>query len=405
MRFEFWTSPGKSHLKAHFEEGDTVHGKRQEGPGTPIEYKGDDIHFDYEVEDIHPDLLGLICLFIFYPFIGNSVEFAKPVSPRLEEAFRNECFERQFEFRNIDHELKVYNGNRMALSFGGGIDSSAVRTMFPDAYIVHEGHIRNGEIVPCFSHEVVRQVGIDKARVILTNQRYVSHPGGWHGWPCSTITSLLMATDMDFGIIFTGSIIGSTMLSNGNSFWDRLEARKWHGPSGNYWQSTFGHIGLPMFAPVTGVSEFQTMNLSLQLIYSEDVVYCMDDNGAACGFCTKCFRRDLIRSTIEHSHSVNWNNYDNEKIHSLLTKRPLYFGHVFSYAMSRNESLPDWVSSSLKDIPSIQTDWPMKVLTESFDLCPQPWRKIIQNRVLQFISPMTDIEKVELTSWTQIVEE
>ena len=125
MRFEFWTSPGKSHLKAHFEEGDTVHGKRQEGPGTPIEYKGDDIHFDYEV---------------------------------------------------------------------------------------------------------VRQVGIDWGRVIITSQRYLSRLGGWHGW-----------------------------LING--------------------------------------------------------------------------------------------------------------------------------------------------LTESFDLCPQPWRKIIQNRVLQFISPMTDIEKVELTSWTQIVEE
>ena len=79
MRFEFWTEKDASHIKAHFEEGDTHIGNRQEGSGSQIQYDGEDISFDYEVKKIHPDILGLICLLIFYPFIGYKVEFPFPV--------------------------------------------------------------------------------------------------------------------------------------------------------------------------------------------------------------------------------------------------------------------------------------------------------------------------------------
>ncbi len=68
---------------------------------------------------------------------------------------------------------------------------------------------------------------------------------------------------LNFGIILTGSILGSCFLSNGTKFWDRVKARAWHGPSGNYWQSAFEAIGLTMYSPVTGVSEMQTMKSSI----------------------------------------------------------------------------------------------------------------------------------------------
>ena len=71
MRFQFWTEKGLSHIKAYFEEGDTYIGNRQEGSGAQIQYSVEDICFDYEVKQIHPDILGLICLLIFYPFFGH----------------------------------------------------------------------------------------------------------------------------------------------------------------------------------------------------------------------------------------------------------------------------------------------------------------------------------------------
>ena len=425
MKFEFWTSRGLTHIRARFDEDDNPIGRRQEGPGTEIQYLGEDILFDYEVKEIHPDILGLICLLIFYPFIGKRVEFPVAVSPRLKEAFSNSNFKRQFEFVNIDTSVPIYHGSKMALSFGGGIDSSSVRVMFPEVFVVHEGHIKNaisvrknglwnkiipsfmsqkelkGDLVPSHAHDVVKSLGPDNARLVVTNQRYVSQPGGWHGWPCSTITSLLLATDMNFGMVLTGTIIGSTMLSNGNAFWDRLHARRHHGPSGNFWQSTFESIGIPMFSPVLGASEFQTMALSNSLIQAGDVVYCMEDKGDACNKCTKCLRRDIIRTVTDPTYNPAWDNYNRSEIHSFLLKRPLYFGHIFSYAMAKSNSLPSFISDNLTDIPSISTDWPMKFYKESFELCPEEWRPTIQDRVLNFIEPMNSKEVEELKNWSQ----
>jgi len=404
MRFEFWTTPGMSHLKAHFEESDSRVGKREEGSGTEITLIDDTVHFDYEVKEIHPDILGLLCLVTFFPFIGSEAEFPKPVSNRLVEAFQNKCFteKKKFRFRNIDENLPIYTGSKVALSFGGGIDSSSVRKMFPEAYVVHEAHIRDGELVPSHCHEIVTNLG-DKGRLVQTNMRYLSRPGGWHSWPCSTSTSLLLATDMDFGIILTGSILGSCFLSNGVRFWDRIKARGWHGPTGNYWQSAFDAVGLPMFSPVTGVSEFQTMKQSEQLLGSGEVVYCMESDGLPCGTCSKCFRRDVIRAYLDDKHLPNWANYQTESIVKFLQKRPLYFGHIFSTAFSLKPSIfPNWILNEVKDLREIESEWTMKVYKQAFELCAKDWREYISNRVLKYIQPMSTQEELEFKSWNQI---
>ena len=404
MRFEFWTTPGHSHLKACFEESDSRVGKREEGAGTEITLQQDTVTFDYEVKEIHPDILGLLCLMTFFPFIGDEAEFPKPVSNRLQEAFQNKCFtdKKQIKFRNIDVELKPFSGTKMALSFGGGIDSSAVREMFPEAFVVHEAHIRDGTLVPSYSHELVTNLG-DGGRLVKSNIRYLSHPGGWHSWPCSTSTSLLMATDMDFGIILTGSILGSCFLSNGVKFWDRINARAWHGPTGNYWQSAFDAIGLPMFSPVTGVSEFQTMFQSRRLLNEGQVVYCMESDGSPCRKCTKCFRRDVIRVYLDEKYVPNWETYENEKIKVFLQKRPLYFGHIFATAFYlRPDSYPSWILDEVKSLRKINLDWLMKVYAPSFELCSPKWRDYISSRVLEFIQPMNDAEILEFKSWNQV---
>lgn len=393
-----------SHLKAHFEESDSKVGKREEGSGTEITLIYDTVHFDYEVKEIHPDILGLLCLVTFFPFIGNEVEFPRPVSNRLVDAFQNKCFteKKNFRFRNIDEDLPIYTGSKIALSFGGGIDSSSVRKMFPEAFVVHEAHIRDGELVPSHCHEIVTNLG-DKGRLVQTNMRYLSRPGGWHSWPCSASTSLLLATDMDFGIVLTGSILGSCFLSNGVRFWDRIKARGWHGPTGNYWQSAFDAIGLPMFSPVTGVSEYQTMEQSKQLLESGEVVYCMELDGLPCGTCSKCFRRDVIRAYLDDKYLPNWTDYQTESIIRFLQKRPLYFGHVFSTAFSLKPSIfPNWILNEVKDLKETKHEWAMKVYKHAFELCAEDWREYISNRVLDYIQPMSKEEELEFKSWNQV---
>ena len=195
MRFEFESDSTQTIIRAIFEDGDSVEGARQEGPGTKITYSGRDIVFDYPVESIHPDLLGLLCLIIFYPFIGGEVTLPQPVSPRLAKAFEPAMFKTRLKFTNVDDSVEMYSGSKMALSFGGGIDSTAVRALFLEAFVVHEAHIRDDQVMPSRSADIVQEMGTEQGQVVLTNQRYVSQPGGWHGWTCSAATSLLLATD------------------------------------------------------------------------------------------------------------------------------------------------------------------------------------------------------------------
>ena len=402
MRFEFASGGQRTVLRAVREDGDREQGPRQEGPGTTITYSGESIEFDYEVTDIHPDLLGLLCLTIFYPFVGERVVFPMPVSPRLEEAFRNSNFKRQFRFDNVDSSVEMYSGSKMALSFGGGIDSSSLRTMFPEAYVVHEAHYRRGRLVPSDTHRVVHEMGLDRGRVVASNQRYVSKPGGWHGWTCAFATTLLLATDRDFGIILMGSTLRDTLLRGGTGYFDRFRARGWHGATGNFWQSAFNAVGIPVFSPVCGASAFLTMKLSLDLMRAGDVSYCARQDGGACGECPKCLRRDLIRAVVDPEHSPQWAPYDRLVIRDFLEKDPLDDGHVFSFARGRVGGMPPFIRSRIEDLQEIESQWPLRVHTGAFDFCDHRWRPMIRERVLENLDPMRPEDVADLETWTSV---
>lgn len=399
MRFEFASSQNRTVLRAVFEEGDRTEGQRAEGAGTTIVYSGEDIEFDYGATAVHPDLLGLLCLIIFYPFVGERVVFPTPVSARLEKAFRNPNFKRQLSFDNVDSSIEAYSGSRMALAFGGGIDSSAVRTMFPEAYVVHEAHWRDGRLVPAGTHGVVHSMGLDRGRVVATNQRYVSKPGGWHGWTCSLATALLLATDHDFGIILMGTPLGGTLLKAGTGYYDRFRARGWHGVTGNFWQSAFNAVGIPVFSPVCGASAFLTMGLSLGLLRSGEVFYCTEQDGHACRQCPKCCRRDVVRAVAEPGHRPNWDPYDNQAVHDYLSQDPQSQGHLLSYARPRVDGLPRFIRSRLKGLQKIRSDWPMRVHAGTFDFCDERWRRAISERVLEHLDPMGPADIAELETW------
>ena len=368
-----------------------------------IMYSGDDITFDYPVRSIHPDLLGLLCLIIFYPFIGRRVVFPMPVSPRLEQAFRKPRFERQFHFDNVDPGIEVHAGSKLAISGGGGADSGAVGVMFPEAFVVHEAHLRrNGTLVPSRVHEVVHGHGPGYGRVVTSNQRYVSSPRGWHSWPCSAATALLLATDYDFGMILTGQILADSILNAGDRYNNRFSRRRSEGTTGNYWQSAFNEIGIPMFSPVCGASGILTMKLALDLVRAGKVFSCMARDGGACGICTKCLRKDVMRTVVDPDYHPPWEHYDRPHVRRFLERRPLYQAHIFSFANEAgvgSGGLPSFIASRLADIPPIESDWPLRVHAGTFEFCDEQWRDAIRKRALQYMDPMEPEHVAAFENW------
>ena len=149
MQFTSFVKGGKYHIKAEFEEDDSELGLREEGSGTPIELRNKVLEYSYVPKNIHPDIFALICILNFYPFIGSRMEFENPVSERVEKALSIPVFKHKkvIKIVNVDPDIKEYKGSKIAIAFGGGIDSTTVCNLFPESIIVHEAHTKNGEII------------------------------------------------------------------------------------------------------------------------------------------------------------------------------------------------------------------------------------------------------------------
>ena len=398
MLFELDVDEFHTKITAIFEEDDSKIGKREEGIGTEITNLETTLTYDYPIKNIHPDILGLICMVNFFPFIGSSVEFPKPVSNRLYEAFQNKCFrdKKNIHFRNIDTSVPKYSGKSIAIAFGGGVDSTVTRMMFPEALVVHEAHIRDGKVLQDKTCDYVRS--ISNGRVITSNQRYVSTPGGWHSWPCSMVTSLLLATDNNIGIILTGTVQESNYSLNGRRFIDRWGQRALHGPSGNYWQSCFQLIGIPLYSPVSG--DIGNVAATLDEINSGTVFYCTMDEGDACRKCTKCFRREFVRKFLDKEFKINEQNFDNPSVHNMLEKRPLYFGNVYSH-LKKEGVLPDWATQRIADLKTTTSAWQTKFYPGALDFVPEGWDSVLTPRIFDFFEMMNDTEIRDFESWNQ----
>jgi hypothetical protein len=386
------------------DEDDHLESNRLEGAGVSIRLRTPLAFFDYPFSEIHADVLGAVCLAIFYPFIGKRVEFPVPVSRRLEETMNRPIFTKTkpLHFMNVDDSLPAYKGKEeIVAAFGGGIDSSAVSVMFPEAHLVHEASISEGRLIPDATNDAVGRLRSGgRGRSITSNQRYLSSPGGWHVWIGSTVTAALMAAEIRAGAVFTGSNLGSSFLSNGRIYFDRLGARRYHGESGNYWEQVFRDIGLPVFSPVSGMSEILNMKTSFATLSDENITFCTADQGRACHRCPKCFRRACIADFLGVK-AADFNRYHNAAVNKLLDTKPTYFGHIYSTMIAAGWKPPAFVGSRLSHLPADST-FALRHNPESYALFPSELRDLVVSRLQRFSEPMSTADLAALRSWNQV---
>ncbi|WP_214000003.1 DUF6395 domain-containing protein [Arsukibacterium sp.] len=336
MIFLHYVSGGCTFIEAIFEDNDLKTSKRLEGVGVEISNRNPLVFFNKEYSDIHPDIIGLVCLAIFYPFIGSDVTFPQPITPKLAESINRDIFlkHKKLNIRNVSQDLIPYLGEQgEVLAFGGGMDSSAIRALFPEAFVVHEASIKNGILVADDANELTASLeSKGRGSLVETNSRFISNPGGWHVWIGSIVTALLEAGKRRAKYIYAGTILGSAFMSNGAKYFDRHASSKWHGPSGNYWQQLFWDIGLPLVQPLMGCSEILTMQASLKYLNKNEISYCTADNGKACGVCPKCFRRSCIENYVT-GEQIDFSRFDNNAVNLILNKNlfilDTYTQHLF----------------------------------------------------------------------------
>lgn len=390
-------------IEAKLEEDDHRHANRLEGAGVKIELKTPIVFFNKKYENLHPDVIALASLAIFYPFIGSKVTLPYSVSTRLPEALSRPIFTKtkQIEITNIDANLPGYSGNGSSvMAYGGGMDSTAIRALFPDSFVVHEASIKDGIEVLDHTNGIVSLLEKEQTgSLVKTNSRYISSPGGWHIWIGSMVTALLEANTRGASYIDAGTILGSAFMANGAKYFDRHNAQKWHGPSGNYWQQLFWDIQLPMVQPLMGCSEILTMEASLKKFTEDTIFFCTANSGRACEVCPKCFRRTAIKDHVRSERS-NYQAFDNPTVHALLKKRPTYFGHIYSALLSKGWEPPSFVQNYFVHLPR-DVDFALNYNPESIDFMPDALRPSIQKVLDENFIPMSKRQVLQMKSWDQ----
>lgn len=408
MNFEYWKSDGKTYIKANVETESERFGFRAEGPFPRIEMINNIIEFDYEVKEIHPDILALLCMVCFYPYCKGDVTFPKDVSVNFAEAFgeyglkQKEMIEGNYtetniiNIRNVDKNLIPYRGCNISVSYGGGMDSTALYALFPESIFIHEQiKLPNGDIAKDNAIDNIKYINDNGGRAISfynTNRRNISRPSGWATWTACAANCLLVATDLNIGYIFTGTVLGSAFLWNGTKYFPANKKR-------NTWVETFNKIGIPLIQVTSGLSEISNAKIIIEKNLQSLPIWCNAKDGGNCHTCWKCFRRDTILNylNVKNYDDKYWERYHTEEIIKNLNKKPLYFGHIFKETLKKIEHL-SWINGITNDIPE-SIDFVNGLHEPSLEIIPIELRALVKNRITRYIP----IDKTDtILKWAQI---
>jgi len=410
MIFSSFTRDDKFVIRATTESQKEKHGNIFEGEFKSIVLIDDvvDLEFGYVPENIHPDVLALICFCAFYPYLTftSTVTFPMAISEHAKSAFEKFLTFSSTNGKSEDHNpIKVknysasqkrYTGeNKNVIAFGGGMDSTCLHLLFPEYELVTQ--LDNDGQRPAvldYFRKLKSHNSELKATTAITNIRSLSKPYGFTGWLCAFLLPLMVAGSRRANGVLSGSILGAAFLSgNGHRFY--RNATKWSYPFGQEkkanhrdWIHLFEKIGFYYFSPVSGISELLTAKLLFESGLAEHCLYCQQNEGKPCHQCVKCFRKNLEIEYWEYINTVKirpreyWERYNNDHVVKYYKGNYKYFGHIMNFVSQsvpiRNK--PDWFIENAVYC-NANTSWVTRVYSKSLVRMPNQYLVQIKERL------------------------
>jgi hypothetical protein len=186
-------------------------------------------------------------------------------------------------------------GNHTALSYSGGIDSTAAAILLPDDVILGY-HYRS---FPSNIRHHLAQKTFDKwqkeyRREVLifpSNQEeirtFYGKNVGFSTDYASGVHFILLADHLDLRSICFGTVLENTWLEKGVKY--RNFAESWHWL---YWKKRFLHAGLELELPINHLTEAVTLKICSQHPLHNTINSCSRGIKQGCGECWKCFHKN-----------------------------------------------------------------------------------------------------------------
>lgn len=285
------------------------------------------VNFDYQLmNDLPADLMALICLIIWYPLLQKSrrITFPQNVSGRFIKVLELHKLTTNVNYDKLS-DPKKKKSSKIALAWGGGLDSWAAYTLQPKLYdyLIHEVSSRTE-----LPNWLLNQKNYPQIMQIQTNQREIFHDFyGWASWVAVLVTILWVSHDLNISTIALGGNLGSLFLQGGKCYHPtHLYPNKWF--------KTLNLLNLEIYLPLGGLTDLGVLSI-ISHKHLKLIKYCWLDNLSQnnldpnCHQCDKCLRKDILLGRS--------NGSDGSKIKMI--------GPSLKYLQSRNTDLETWIKS------------------------------------------------------------
>ncbi|MDA9722575.1 DUF6395 domain-containing protein, partial [Euryarchaeota archaeon] len=259
-----------------------------------------DFEGDLRIDDIHPDHLALAIILSVNPFVGETLVINLPVS----ENFRTACntitrYKLVFpKTTNTPYQPKP--DSRPGLSFSGGADSTAALLLMPkntlsvfmDRPLKKFRSLYNKSAAYATLDYAIKS-GYE-VKKIYCDVEYVRNPIGFPVDLTPSIPLVLMAEKYKIDSIGFGTVLESAYRVG-------HEHSREYSTSAHYrvWGKLFHAAGLPLYLPVSGVSEVGTSNIVLKSPFYDYTRSCVRGNWPrSCENCWKCFRKHMVENRL-----------------------------------------------------------------------------------------------------------
>ena len=216
-----------------------------------------------EIEDIHPDLIGLTTVLMCHQFIGRELHLPARVSERFHEV-ANSVLSKYKIVSETDSSLQSNAApvrSRPGLAFSGGADSTAALAVMPGNTVpvfmnrpMRENSMYDSD-APIKNCELLRQIGYD-VRIIGSDLEFLREPVGFPSDLAHAIPLILLSGEMGIGSIAFGTILESAYGIGHEHYIDYP-----NGSHKRFYGTLLSAAGLDISLPVGGVSEIGTAKI------------------------------------------------------------------------------------------------------------------------------------------------
>jgi len=273
-------------------------------------------------------------------------------------------------------------GSRLALSYSGGIDSTAAMLLLPDetllAYHMRDFPSMLDHSIPKRTFQAVQEKMKREVVCVPSNhERIRTNHGlkiGFSSSNAAGVHLILLADYFDLAGIAFGTPIDNTWLKSGRTYRDFAQSPYW-----NYWEGQFSKAGLSYVLPINHISEAGALEICKQSILSEAVNSCLRGvEGVWCGKCWKCFHKNgpLGRSIDPTS----------KEIMKFLNTKPLRTAQHALWAL-KIQNL-QYLTPQFSTYFESDLSWWTEAFEPGLDLIQKPWREGIREKTSQYLEWM-----------------